>query len=214
MELVNKIRDEILSATLAGNRIREQDLTEIFKVSRTSIRDALKQLQVEKLIDRTRNKGITLHRFSLKEIADIYDIRAALEGFAGQSIIDKISVKELTELRKIAEEYCKKHEQSISVKLRSELDDKFHCMIIDIADNQYLKDIMQQFSILKQAFALYIKKKASAKNIYHTPYSHSKIVDAIEAGDGDMAEQLLRKHSLWAKQRLLADFTGIQSESI
>ena len=214
MELVDKVRDEILSMALTDSQIREKDLTAKFNVSRTSIRDALKQLQVEKLIDRRRNKGITLHRFSLKEIADIYDLRAALEGFAGQVLIDKISMDELAELRKLADDYCENETMTASAELRSELDDKFHCMIVDIADNQYLKDIMQQFSILKQSFSLYLKKETTAKSIYHTPYSHSKIVDAIEAGDGAMAEQLLRKHSLWAKQRLLARFTGAQTEDI
>lgn len=214
MELVDKVRDEIFSMALTDCQIREQDLTEKFKVSRTSIRDVLKQLQVEKLIDRKRNKGITLHRFSLKEIADIYDLRAALEGFAGNLIIDKISTDELAELRKIADEYCKSTIPSVSVESRSELDDKFHRMIIDIADNQHLKDIMQQFSILKQSFLVYSKKRSSAKNISQTPYSHDKILDAIEAGDGSLAEQLLRKHCLWAKQRLLASFTGIQAEDI
>ncbi len=214
MELVDKVRDEILSMSLTDCRIREQDLTAKFKVSRTSIRDALKQLQVEKLIDRKRNKGITLHRFSLKEVADIYDLRAVLEGFAGQLVTDKISQEQLVELRKYADEYCKNETLTTSAEFRSELDDKFHRMIVDIADNQHLKDIMNQFSILKQAFSLYIKKDTPLKSIYHTPYTHSKIVDAIEAGDGVLAEQLLRKHSIWAKQHLLARFTGIQTENI
>ena len=214
MELVDKVRDEILSMALTDCRIREQDLTARFKVSRTSIRDALKQLQVEKLIDRRRNKGITLHRFSLKEIADIYDLRAALEGFAGHLVTDKISQNQLVGLRKLADEYCKNETLTASAELRSELDDKFHRMIVDIADNQHLKDIVQQFSILKQAFSVYFKKEIPLKSIYHTPYSHTKIIDAIEAGDGTLTEQLLRKHCLWAKQRLLARYTGIKAEDI
>ena len=98
MELVDKVRNEILSMSRTDCRIREQDLAVKFEVSRTSIRDALKQLQVEKLIDRKRNKGITLHRFSLKEIADIYDLRAVLEGFAGHLVTEKISKTQLIEL--------------------------------------------------------------------------------------------------------------------
>jgi DNA-binding GntR family transcriptional regulator len=213
MELVDKVRDEIFSMTLNDCQIREQDLTAKFKVSRTSIRDVLKQLQVEKLIDRKRNKGISLHHFSLKEIADLYDLRAALEGFAGRLVTDKISAEQLIDLRKLADEYCKNKKTSVSVEFRSELDDKFHRMIVDIADNQHLKDIMQQSSILKRAFSVNYKNKNQLKNIY-TPYSHSKIIDAIEAGDGALAEELLRKHCLWAKQRLLARFTGVKAEDI
>ena len=55
-ELVDRVRDEIFTMALAGRRIREQDLTAKFKVSRTSIRDVLKQLQVEKLIDRRKKQ--------------------------------------------------------------------------------------------------------------------------------------------------------------
>lgn len=214
MELVDKVRNEILSKSLTDERIREQDLGEKFQVSRTSIRDALKQLQVEKLIDRTRNKGITLHRFSLKEIADIYDLRAVLEGFAGRLVTEKISKHQLAELRQLADEYFQNETLEASAELRSELDDRFHRMIIDIADNAHLEDIMNQFSILKQAFSLYIKKDRPLKGIDHTPYTHSRIVDAIEQGDSERVEQLLRKHSLWAKQHLLARFTGVPTETV
>ena len=212
--LVDKIRNEILALSLEDCQIREQDLVEKFKVSRTSVRDVLKQLQVEKLIDRTRKKGITLHRFSLKEISDIYDLRAVLEGFAGRLVTEKITKPMLIELRELADRYCENENLDASAELRSELDDKFHRMIVDIADNDHLKDIMNQFSILKQAFSLYSQKELPLKNISHTPYSHSKIVDAIEKGDGDLAEQLLRKHSLWAKQHLLTRYTGAKIEDI
>ena len=161
-----------------------------------------------------KNKGITLHQFSLKEIADIYDLRAALEGFAGQTLIDKISVNELAELRKMADAYCKNETVKASAELRSELDDKFHRMIVDIADNQHMKDIMRQLSILKKSFSMYLRKEVLTKDIYHTPYSHSKIVDAIEAGDGALTEQLIKKHCLWAKQRLLTHFTGVKAKDI
>lgn len=214
MELVEKVRNEILSMALTDCRIREQDLTSKFKVSRTLIRDILKQLQVEKLIDRTRNKGITLHRFSLKEIADIYDLRAVLEGFAGRLVTEKITKDQLFELRRLADAYSRNENLEASAELRSELDDKFHRMIVDIADNTHLEDIMNQFSILKQAFSLYLNVEKPAKGIQHTPYSHNKIVEAIEAGDGDMAEQLLRKHSVWAKQQLMTRFTGVSAEVI
>jgi DNA-binding GntR family transcriptional regulator len=212
--LVDKIRNEILTLAVSDCRIREQDLAKKFEVSRTSVRDVLKQLQVEKLIDRTRNKGITLHRFSLKEIADIYDLRAVLEGFAGRLVTEKITKQMLMKLREVAEEYTKNENLDASAELRSELDDKFHRMIVDIADNDHLRDIMNQFSILKQAFSLYAKKEMPLKGINHTPYTHCKIVDAIEHGNGDLAEQLLRKHSLWAKQHLLARFTGVNVEEL
>jgi DNA-binding GntR family transcriptional regulator len=214
MELVDQVRAEILSMPNADSSIRELDLCKKFNVSRTSIRDVLKQLEVEKLIERRKNKGTSLRRFSLKEIADTYDLRAVLEGFAGNLAAQKITAEELVELRRIAALYRQNENENADPKLRAELDDRFHWMIINIADNEQLKDMMRQFAILKQAFSLYMKKENKLRPIQHTPFPHDKIVDAIEDQDGAKAELLLRKHSLWAKQHLLERFTGVRVETM
>ena len=70
MCLADRIRDELLAMPSADSTIREQDLVKKFGVSRTSVREALKQLEAENIIERRRNRGTQLRRFSIKEISD------------------------------------------------------------------------------------------------------------------------------------------------
>ena len=202
------IRTEILSMPDGNCSIKEHDLTRKFGISRTLVRESLKQLEAEKLIDRRRNRGTTVRKFTIKEIADTYDLRAVLEGFAGHQAANKITTGQLAELEKLAGEYKEVENDNADPKMRTELDDRFHQKIVEIADNSQLHDIMRHFSILKQAFAVYWKKDTGRRKLQKTPFSHEKIVKAIADGNGVEAEQLLRKHVQWAEQHLLESFIG------
>lgn len=206
MELVQLIRDEILSLPGPEARIRESDLMEKYAVSRSSVREALKQLEVEKLIVRTRNRGTTLRRFSLKEISDIYDLRAGLEGLAAGFAARHISRENAERLRALAKR-CDTPEEDSEIRHRRE--EEFHRMILKEANNAHLCELVEGFAILRRGFEMYLRKSRVPRwreQSYDAPWSHVGIAEAIAAGDADRAERLMRTHVTKAKQQLIEEF--------
>lgn len=212
MCLVEMIRNELLTMPSFDSTIREQDLVQKFQVSRTSVREALKQLEAENLIERRRNRGTRLRRFTLKEVADTYDVRGVLEGFACRVATQRITADELVRMEKLVDEYRRYETPEADPERRTRADDAFHALIVKIADNAMLGDIMEKFSILSQAFAVYRKQCDVTRQFRSTPFSHRKIFEAIRDGNGALAEKLMRRHCQWAKRQLLEQFTGTSLE--
>lgn len=203
MDLVCLIREEILALPDSESSIREADLVEKFKVSRSSVRDALKQLEVEKLIVRTKSKGTTLRKFTLKEVSDIYDLRSVLEGLAASLAARNATREQLAELQQLADQ-CEAAADNSEVRTRC--DDAFHRLIMSISNNRQLEEIVNNFAILRQIFALYRKKNIGQRRLDHSPFTHQKIAAAIAAGDSAQAEKIMRNHINWAKNQHIEEF--------
>lgn len=212
--LTGRIRNYLLSELTPDGRITENDLMERFNVGRSSVRETLKELESEKLIERKRSRGITLRRFSMRDIAEIYDLRATLEGFACGQAASVVTNEELQELERLANDYetmCREADQDNNTRL-SVCDVQFHGMLVDIAGNRQLKEIMTGFSIMRQAFMMYAPHFRKARSVRNTPFSHIEIVKAIKNADSQGAERLMREHVLWAKRRLLEQFSSAPIE--
>jgi DNA-binding GntR family transcriptional regulator len=210
MELVDLVRQEILSLPDEQSRIREQDLVEKFGVSRTPIRDALKQLEIEQLIDRRKNRGITLRKHTPKEIADLYNIRAALEGLAGREAAQFATKEDCDQLDEIREKYVSEKDH----RKKCELDNEFHNQVIAISNNQQLADVISRYLILHRLFSLIFSlRKVRRSPMKRTPFGHDMIIAALRENDSNQAEDLLKNHCLWAKNRILEIYTGIEIES-
>ena len=98
-QVLDGLRHAIISGQLApGARLTERELTEMMGVSRTVVREALRQLETEGLIANIPNKGPVVRTLSLDEARDLYSIRAVLEGFAARLFAEKASQAQLDEL--------------------------------------------------------------------------------------------------------------------
>lgn len=99
LQVLDGLRQAIISGRLTpGARLTERELTEMMGVSRTVIREALRQLESEGLIENIPNKGPVVRELSLDEARDLYSIRAVLEGFAARLFADKASDAQIAEL--------------------------------------------------------------------------------------------------------------------
>jgi DNA-binding GntR family transcriptional regulator len=207
MELVDLVRQEILSLPDGTARIREKDLVEKIGVSRTPIRDALKQLELEQLIDRRKNRGITLRRHSPKEIADLYNIRSVLEGLAGREAAHFATTEDCDKLEEISRRYSLETDH----REKCDLDNQFHNSVITISNNQQLKELIGRYLILHRLFSMMFSlRKVKRNKVKKTPFRHEKIVAALRANAPEKSEELLKKHCLWAKNRILEISTGIE----
>src|SRR3981189_1868278 len=101
-QALERLRDAIISGHFApGTRLIERELCEQMGVSRTSIREVLRRLEAEQLIEVEPRRGPIVARLSRKQIEEIYDVRALLEAAVVRRFAVEASVENIAELRRI-----------------------------------------------------------------------------------------------------------------
>ncbi len=185
-----KLRDEILEGRIEpSQRLREVELTEMFGISRTPIREALKRLEAEGLVEFRSPRGFVVKRLDREQVIELYAMRAVLEGTAARFAAQHASDLEIKQLR----HYLTRHEQSIDEPQTLErLNRDFHRQICHAAHNRYLGHALEALSdglaLLRQTTFSFPGRGPQALD------EHTKMVDAIEARDGAAAEKAARRH--------------------
>src|ERR1700751_4040599 len=96
-EILNRLRDHIVEGNIPdGGRIPERQLCEMLGISPTPLREALKVLAAEGLIELLPNRGARLKQLSKRNLADLFDVMGGLEATAGRLACEKISAAEMS----------------------------------------------------------------------------------------------------------------------
>lgn len=188
----NRLREDILS----GKYEKDEELREItiaaeFGVSRTPVREALRQLELEGLVRIIPNKGAYVMGISEKDIHDIYHIRSYLEGLCARWACEHITDEQLEQLEEIiylSEFHTKKKHMDQIV----ELDNKFHEIIYEACESKMLEHVLRDFHHYVERvrrISLADEERAADSNREHTA-----ILEAIRARDGELAERLAHEH--------------------
>ncbi len=188
----NKIREDILSGKYSQNEeLKENSIGIELGVSRTPVREALRQLELEGLVNIIPNKGAYVNGISEKDIHDIYIIRSYLEGLCAKWACEHIKQEQIDELEEtvyLSEFHAKKdhHEQIV------ELDNKFHQLIYEASDSKILDHVLSDFHHYVQR----IRKitLASETRAANSNKEHTAILEAIKQRDGEKAEKLAHEH--------------------
>ncbi|NIA07863.1 MAG: FCD domain-containing protein [Actinobacteria bacterium] len=208
--LAKKIQKALLSANALRDRpMTEQQLADRFGVSRSPIRDALKGLEKGGIIERRKKKGIYLKAHSVTDMLALYDVRSALEGFAARLAAEGARPKDLAQLRLLARKCQELLRERKDFEKSQEVDTAFHKRIIQLSGNPWLASIMENFHILRRVFRLNHMDHPFSRPS-SSPYSHEKLVEALERGNGDECERLFRAHVQWAKQGLIKESLGVR----
>ena len=186
------IRENILSGKYAPNEeLKEMTIGEELGVSRTPVREALRQLELEGLVSIIPNKGAYVVGLTPKDMQDIYEIRCRLEGLCARWAAKSITKEQLDELEEIvfrAEFHAKKGNAEQLV----ELDNKFHETLYAAAGSKELQRVLSDFHHYLQRVrkvTLTDEKRASDSN-----QEHMMIVDALKEHNEDKAEKLATQH--------------------
>jgi len=181
-------------------RITEEMISRYFRVSRTPVREVLKYLEQEGLIQTRRGRGITFKEFSEEEIREIYDVRAVLEEFAIVQAVKNITQDDLKRLRSYVRMYNKAREKKDRTK-GEEADHLFHNALIEISGNRYLSSLIKRIRLFSTVFKVGIDREVSRykSKVDINPYSHTKIVKALATGNSEVAAEMIRNHILWAR---------------
>lgn len=193
------LRRQILSGRLLpGSRLVESSLAETLKVSRTVIREVIKQLELEGLVKIIPYKGSEVSRFSLEDIEEAYAIQAALEGLAAGLAVPKMSRGEIQNLRSIHERLRKSVHKDPEEWQR--LNVRFHQFFIDKGGNRRLLQLLKN---QRDQFARYWRIILSIpgqreRNTRH----HEKILRALEKRDPLKVRLAMEDHIQQASRNL------------
>lgn len=196
--IYKKLRQAILEEKFkTGERLIETNIADLLGVSRTPIREAFKQLEADGLIKSIPRKGVIVQGVSLEDALEIYEIREALEGMASRLACKRISKEELQEIRSIITSMETSIEDG-NDKEYKKLHINFNNKILEASRNKKLIDEMNKYyEYLISLRNTTLKNNERRKEVLQ---EHIAIINAIESGDEDLAENLTRKHIRRAKE--------------
>jgi DNA-binding GntR family transcriptional regulator len=157
-------------------------------------------LEAEGLVEMVPNRGAMVCSFSAEEVWEIYDLRAVLEGHAAHRAADRIGASEWQRLGQLAEE-MERLEREIEedvggspekIRRLVSSNQEFHGAILEASRNRRLEKLVQrtvQLPLVFRAFFWYTPRERAVSNHYHR-----KILESLEAGDGERAEIVMREH--------------------
>ncbi|MCL2767018.1 MAG: GntR family transcriptional regulator [Peptococcaceae bacterium] len=200
-ELVfESLREAILMGRLKpGERLMEVQLADEMGVSRTPVREAIRKLELEGFVVMIPRKGAYVAGITLKDIADLFEVRAALEGMAAGLAAERITEEELEKLERAIAEGARAHDGGISVFVN--WDTAFHDIIYKASRNQQLVQIITHLREQIQRFRVTSLSQPGRTKMFIE--EHKKIVEAISARDLESARTLAREHIENAEQSLL-----------
>lgn len=198
----NALENAILEGEYAdGESLNEIKLSNELGVSRTPVREALMQLELEGLVENIPNKGAVVVGISEKDIKDIYAVRIRIEGLASRLSAENINEDELKALEKIVdlqEFYLTKND----VEQIWQLDGDFHKIIYESSRSKPLRSTLSSFhNYIKRARDMSVKAEGRAEK---SVAEHKAILEAIRSGSGELAEQLTARHIENARDNLLS----------
>jgi DNA-binding GntR family transcriptional regulator len=206
--VIDETRRRILTGELAtGVNLSELALAEEFGVSRTPVREALKQLETEGLVEIRPRVGTFVTTPSRREITELFEMKELLEGAAARLLAQRGRVPELDRLDENL------HEAEIAVARDdtvryAQCVEEFHDLIVRGADNSKLQ---AHYRTLMNQLAYSRLVNTSLRQPGRTLQSdreHRRVFELIAAKDGDTAERVMREHVRASRQALLAGLEG------
>ena len=193
-EILTKLRDYVVEGGLLdGERIPERQLCESFGISRTPLREALKVLAAEGLIDLLPNRGARVRNLGRVELRELFDVMGGLEALAGRLACENITDAELAEIEKL-------HHEMYAYYLRRDMhayfdcNQKIHEKILLVARNERLA---QAYA----AVAHQLRRSRYSANLAHTRdrwgeamREHEAILDALNRRAGSELSEIFFRH--------------------
>lgn len=196
-----QLQNDILNGLYEpGESLIEMKLSDELGVSRTPVREALRQLELEGLVQSVPNKGVIVKGISAQDIQDIYTIRMLIEGLAARWAAEKITPQELNELKEaveLEEFYTVKKDNSHLLQF----DTRFHEIIFKASKSRPLMHTLSTFHhYVQKARSISMMDPARAMEVLE---EHKAILQAIIEKDAYKAERLTTEHVKNASSNLL-----------
>ncbi|MDA8440811.1 MAG: GntR family transcriptional regulator [Peptococcaceae bacterium] len=186
------LREAIIGGVLKpGERLMEIQLAEEMGVSRTPVREAIRKLELEAFVVMIPRKGAYVAGISLKDIADVFEIRAALEGLAAGLSAERITDEELEEMERLLVRKAEIIENN-NLDLIVEVDTAFHAIMYKASRNERLVQILSNLREQIQRFRA--TSLAVPGRMREALEEHRMITEALSERNVTLAQQLATEH--------------------
>lgn len=188
----NKVRDDILSGKYKENdELKEIAIGEELGVSRTPVREAFRQLELEGLIQIIPNKGAYVTGITIEDVKDIYMIRSKLEGLAAAWACEHITNEQLEEMEENIY-LAKFHAEKGHFDQMSELDSRFHEILYEACHSKILEHHLRDYHQYVQRVRR--KTLSTIDRSLASNAEHQAIMEAIREKDSAKADKLATLH--------------------
>lgn len=200
--VVDHLRNLIVEAVLVpGTKLNERELCETLGISRTPLREALKVLAAEGLIEISPNRGASVSKMSETEIWETFELMSGLEAMSGELACDRITPVELAEIKAL-------HYAMLACKAQNDLpgyynrNQAIHDKINDAARNSVLRQTY--LGLNRRLQALRFKSNFQPQKWDSAAHDHDEMIKALEARDGKRLAAVLRQHLLDKRDAVLS----------
>jgi DNA-binding GntR family transcriptional regulator len=190
--IFSTLREAIIIGELKpGERLMEVHLAEKMGVSRTPVREAIRKLELEGLVDMIPRKGAHVADLSIKDIMDVLEVRASLDALATSLAAERIQDDELKELNNVQMQFANYVERD-NLQGSIKKDVEFHDIIYNSSRNDKLIQISSNLREQVQRFrVIYLKDFSSSKTLIK---EHMDIYDAIRGRLPETAQKVAHRH--------------------
>jgi len=189
-QVYERLRDEVLTGALhPGVWIREQDIASAWSVSRTPVREAVRRLAHDGLVEASPNRGVRVTVLTAEDVDDVYEVRELLEGAAARRAAERAAAADVRQLQALLDAIDALPAGDAAAHIRA--DEAFHEAVVAIAGSETLGDLTRRIN----GRVARVKGVTRDTNTNaRTRAQHRAIVAAIAARDGGAAEAAMREH--------------------
>lgn len=185
------VRTRILDGSLErGTRLRQEALATELGVSRTPLREALRRLASEGLVELEPNRGARIPDLSRDDMLSAYEARLALEPGAARLAATSRDHDALERMRAAID----RHRRATTHSALFDANRAFHLALVDGARNEHLSRVAGILWASRIGAVIYGKQDETPEQVAADADDHARIVEAVAAGDADRAELLVREH--------------------
>lgn len=198
-QLATVLRDRIVRRTLAaGTHLVEDSLAAEYDVSRGPVRDALRQLESQGLVE-SRRRGYFVVGLTQDDIDDLYELREAIELVAVTKAMENVTVQQLQAGRAIVATMTDCADRAAASEF-AEADMKFHALLYEMSGNRRLIDVWKSY---EPVFASIIQLTVEEDvDLHPSARDHGYLIDLIEGSDTKALRAELRDHLDGARARM------------
>lgn len=195
-----RLKDTILAGGFAaGGRLVEQDIAQRLRVSRTPVRDALRRLEAEGIVQALPKGGLVVREYSDAEVEEIYRIREALEGLAAEYAARNATARDLERLESLSvrlQRYAENPEADVNETIAAHRNFSDACIEACRmpALLRMLRPLLAQIALIRSITMRSADRRAAAHQ------EHQELFEALKARDGLRAAELARAHARNALQ--------------
>ena len=202
-----QLKELIISGALKpGERLLEYEIARNLEISKTPIREAIRELTKEGLVVHESRRKLTVVDFTEKDIREILTLRAELEVIALKSAIPRFSAADYEELSLRVSELQDVEEQKDFFDVRRIDIERIHAFLVEKSDNSRLVGMWRTLS--SQMMVLFQAVELKSKNHGFSTRNHLELIRLMKSGDIETACEFLKRHILRNLEAIIQEYAG------